>query len=182
MQRGPPADHEIARRSRNEAVSPLRGGRCVQGSCHSARRQADAGPPCSIPVRRGVEVSERRLRLFRDADALSRKAQPARPSGAASRPSALPLEDHGARREIRSGHPVRQRPRPRMAACCGIRVVVRPPSGINVGGSRQRASQQIFDLRKRQDHRVRVSVLQVRMQRRICPRHGPISGRLRRRP
>src|SRR3989442_1678357 len=58
-----------------------------------------------------------------------------------------------------------------MRMLCGVRVFVHPPLLIDASRVRQREPEEVFDLSKCQDHRVRVSMLQVLIQRLVFARH-----------
>jgi hypothetical protein len=73
--------------------------------------------------------------------------------------------------QIRWGRPAGQCPRSRMRRRYVVRVVVGPRRGIDARRVRQREAEEAFDLRERQDQRVRVSMLQVLIQRLIFAQH-----------
>jgi hypothetical protein len=75
--------------------------------------------------------------------------------------------------QIRRGGPAGQCPRSRMRRRYVVRVVVGPPRGIDARRVRQWEAEEVFDLRERQDHRVRVSMLQVLIQRYLPCITGP---------
>src|SRR5438445_5660022 len=58
-----------------------------------------------------------------------------------------------------------------MKMSCVVRVFVYPPLLIDASRVRQREPKEVFDLSKCQDHRVRVSMLQVLIQRLVFAQH-----------
>src|SRR2546426_9303148 len=81
------------------------------------------------------------------------------------------FKNNGLGLQVRRGCPAGQRPRSRMRLWCVVRVFVRPPLLMDASRVREREAEEVFDLSERQDHRVRVSILQVLIQRLIFARH-----------
>src|SRR6267378_8400200 len=81
------------------------------------------------------------------------------------------FKNNGLGLQVRRGCPAGQCPRSRMRLWCVVRVFVRPPLLMDASRVRQREAEEVFDLSERQDHRVRVSILQVLIQRLIFARH-----------
>ena len=81
------------------------------------------------------------------------------------------FKNNGLGLQVRRGCPAGQSPRSRMRRWYVVRVFVRPPLLMDASRVRQREAEEIFDLSERQDDRVRVSILQVLIQRLIFARH-----------
>jgi hypothetical protein len=81
------------------------------------------------------------------------------------------FKHHGLGLQVRRGCPAGQCPRSRLRRWGVVRAVVRLPPLIDASRVRQREAEEVFDLRERQDHRVRVSMVQVLVQRLIFARH-----------
>ena len=77
------------------------------------------------------------------------------------------FKHHGLGLQVRRGGPAGQCPRSRLRRWGVVRAVVRPPRLIDASRVRQLEAEEVFDLRERQDHRVRVSIVQVLVQRLI---------------
>src|SRR5712692_5971816 len=81
------------------------------------------------------------------------------------------FKHYGLGLQVRRGGPAGQCPRSRMRRWGVVRVLVRPPLVIDARRVRQREAEEVFDLSERQDHPVRVSIVQVLIQRLIFARH-----------
>jgi len=81
------------------------------------------------------------------------------------------FKNNGLSLQVRRGCPAGQCPRSRMRLWCVVRVFVRPPLLMDASRVREREAEEVFDLSERQNHRVRVSILQVLIQRLIFARH-----------
>jgi hypothetical protein len=81
------------------------------------------------------------------------------------------FKNNGLSLQVRRGCPAGQCPRSRMRLWCVVRVFVRPPLLMDASRVREREAEEVFDLSERQNHRVRVSILQVLIQRPIFARH-----------
>jgi len=81
------------------------------------------------------------------------------------------FKNNGLGLQVRCGCPAGQRPRSRMRQWCVVRVCVRPPLLMDASRVRQGEAEEVFDLRERQDHRVRVSIFQILIQQLVFARH-----------